>query len=131
MIVVDASAALAILLMEDDEAFHATTISEASVALISVSSVLECSMKVQRRHGAAGESSLSRFLEASSLQVCVIDLPQLTTARTAFGTYGKGMGHPAQLNFGDCFSYALAKTRDLPLLFKGRDFSQTDITIAT
>jgi ribonuclease VapC len=131
MIVVDASAALAIVLNEDDETFYATTISDASVALISVASVLECSMKVQRRHGKEGEVGLNHFLEAAKLQICEIDLAQLAAARAAFGTYGKGMGHRAQLNFGDCFSYALAKTRNFPLLFKGNDFSQTDIAIAT
>ena len=131
MIVVDASAALAIDLNEDDHTFYASSISNASIALISVSSVLECSMKVQRRHGEGGETSLNRFLEAAKLQVCEIDLAQLAAARTAFGPHGKGIGHRAQLNFGDCLSYALAKTRTLPLLFKGKDFPQTDIAVAT
>jgi ribonuclease VapC len=131
MIVVDASAVLAVLLREDDRDVFASALSNADHLLISVASVFECSMKVQSNSSPNQDEKVDDFLRDSGFEILPIGLIELATARTAFGTYGKGMGHPAQLNFGDCFSYALAKTRNLPLLFKGTDFSQTDIAIAT
>jgi ribonuclease VapC len=130
MIVVDASAILAILLEEDDGEQFAQSILSVSSSVISVSSVLECTIKMLREHSVAMDNRVDLFLSEANCSVVPIELDQLATARTAFGRYGKGMGHPAQLNFGDCFSYALATTRNLPLLFKGNDFSQTDIISA-
>jgi ribonuclease VapC len=130
MIVVDASAILAILLEEDDGEQFAQSILSVSSSVISVSSVLECTIKMLREHSVAMDNRVDLFLSEANCNVVPIDLDQLATARKAFGRYGKGMGHPAQLNFGDCFSYALATTRNLPLLFKGNDFSQTDIVSA-
>jgi ribonuclease VapC len=130
MIVVDASAVLAVLLREDDRDVFASALSNADHLIISVASVFECSMKVQRNSSPNQDGKVDEFLRDSGFEVLPIGLIELAVARQAFGQYGKRMGHPAQLNFGDCFSYALAKTRDLPLLFKGNDFSQTDIVAA-
>jgi ribonuclease VapC len=130
VIVVDSSSILAILLEEDDKELFLGAILRADKAFVSVASVLECSMKLQRRRGIGSDIELDNFLDASRCRACEVDFEQITTARAAFGRYGKGMGHPAKLNFGDCFAYALAKTRNLPLLFKGNDFSQTDIVSA-
>jgi ribonuclease VapC len=130
MIVVDASAILAILLEEDDGERFAQSIMSVSSSVISASSVLECTIKMLRDHSVAMDNRVDIFLSEANCNVVPIELDQLAVARHAFSRYGKGMGHPAQLNFGDCFSYALAKTRDLPLLFKGSDFSQTDIVSA-
>jgi ribonuclease VapC len=130
MIVLDASAILAILLEEDDGGQFAESILSFSSSVISASSVLECTIKLLRDHSVAMDNRVDLFLNEANCSIVPIELDQLATARTAFGRYGKGMGHPAQLNFGDCFSYALAKTRNLPLLFKGNDFSQTDILSA-
>jgi ribonuclease VapC len=130
MIVVDASAVLAVLLREDDRDVFASAFANAEHLFISVASVFECSMKVQRSSSPNQDEKVDEFLRDSGFEILPIGLIELATARTAFGRYGKGMGHPAQLNFGDCFSYALATTRNLPLLFKGNDFSQTDIVSA-
>jgi ribonuclease VapC len=130
MIVLDASAILAILLEEDDGGQFAECILSFSSSVISASSVLECTIKLLRDHSVAMDNRVDLFLNEANCSIVPIELDQLATARNAFGRYGKGMGHPAQLNFGDCFSYALAKTRNLPLLFKGNDFSQTDILSA-
>jgi ribonuclease VapC len=130
MIVVDSSSVLAILLEESDKSLFLDVILRAERAYMSVGSVLECSMKLQRRRGIGSDQEVDNFIDASRCLVTDIDSTQLMTARAAFGKYGKGIGHPAQLNFGDCFSYALAKTRNLPLLFKGNDFSLTDIAPA-
>ena len=67
------------------------------------------------------------FLDLAGITVVPITEDEAATALDAFSRYGKGMGHPAQLNLGDCFAYAVAKNRDVPLLFKGSDFSETDI----
>jgi ribonuclease VapC len=130
MIVVDASAVLAVLLREDDRDVFASVFSNADHLMISVASVFECSMKVQRNSSPNQDEKVDEFLRDSGFEILPIGLIELAVARTAFARYGKGMGHPARLNFGDCFSYALAKTRNLPLLFKGNDFSQTDIVAA-
>jgi ribonuclease VapC len=130
MIVVDASAVLAVLLQEDDRDVFACAMSNADQLIISVASVFECSMKIQRNTNPNQDEKLDDFLRDSGFDVVPIGLIELATARTAFGRFGKGMGHPAQLNFGDCFSYALATTRNLPLLFKGNDFSHTDVVSA-
>jgi ribonuclease VapC len=130
MIVVDASAILAILLEEDDGEQFAQSILSVSSSVISVSAVLECTIKMLREHSVAMDNRVDLFLSEANCNVVPIELDQLATARKAFRRYGKGMGHPAQLNFGDCFSYALATTRNLPLLFKGNDFSQTDVISA-
>jgi ribonuclease VapC len=130
MIVVDASAILAILREEPDFEVYACQIARSDQAEISVSSVLECSMKVQIEFGIYGETRLDALLAETRISTAVIDEAQLVVARSAFGRYGKGLGHPAKLNFGDCFSYALAKTRNAPLLYKGNDFIHTDIPSA-
>jgi ribonuclease VapC len=130
MIVVDASAVLAVLLREDDCDVFATAFANADHLIISAASVFECSMKVQRNSSPNQDEKVDDFLRDSGFEILPIGLIELAAARNAFGRYGKGMGHPAQLNFGDCFSYALATTRNLPLLFKGNDFSQTDIISA-
>jgi ribonuclease VapC len=130
MIVVDASAILAILRQEPDCEVYSDQIAGSDRAEISMSSVLECSMRVQVEFGVYGEARLDALLDETGIATIAIDEVQLAVARSAFGRYGKGIGHPARLNFGDCFSYALAKTRNLPLLFKGNDFIHTDIPSA-
>jgi ribonuclease VapC len=130
VIVVDTSAVLAIYLGEDDAARYAEAIERDDAPTMSTASVLECSIVVRARKAegdAAAEQWLDDFIQVSRIDVRDVDRPQLAIARTAHQTYGKGTGHGAALNFGDCFSYALAKSLDVPLLFKGADFSRTDI----
>ena len=81
------------------------------------------------RHGEDGQLNLDLYLARSRMEIVPFTEPQARLARDAFKRYGKGR-HPAQLNFGDCMAYALAKETGEELLFKGTDFSQTDISVA-
>jgi len=97
------------------------------VRLMSAASVLEAAIVVEARFGEAGGQALDALLSTAQISIVPVTVEQIATARQAYRSYGKGR-HPAALNFGDCFSYALAKTTGELLLFKGNDFSQTDIT---
>jgi ribonuclease VapC len=99
------------------------------VRLISAVSVLETGMIAEVRKGEAGALELDNFLLRGQVQTVPFDAEQAAIARKVFRRFGKGR-HPAGLNFGDCAAYALASTRGEPLLFKGLDFSRTDIARA-
>lgn len=86
-------------------------------------------MVIYGREGANGIGGLDNLLDVSGIDCVSVDRSLALAAREAFTRYGKGI-HPAGLNFGDCFSYALATTRDEPLLFTGTDFAQTDVKVA-
>jgi ribonuclease VapC len=124
--VLDTSALLAVLFDEPDRRAFTEAMEAADGCLLSAASFVETSMILESRHGAEGVRSLDRLLAAANIEIVTVDLRQAQAARDAFRQFGKGR-HPAGLNFGDCFSYALAKCRAEPLLFKGGDFSQTDI----
>ena len=126
--VFDTSALLAILFDEPERRAFTEAIEATEVRLLSAASFVEVSMILESRHGAEGVRALDRLLAAAKVEIIAVDLPQAHAAREAFRQFGKGR-HPAGLNFGDCFSYALAKGRSEPLLFKGGDFSQTDIPL--
>jgi ribonuclease VapC len=127
--VIDSSALIAILLNEPEAEQFKFAIDQASVRLISAGTVLEAAIVAQQRSGQAGTSELNRTLGRLPAQIVPFDLDQLVWARYALETYGRGR-HPAKLNFGDCFTYALAKSTGEPLLFKGSDFSLTDLKSA-
>jgi ribonuclease VapC len=93
-----------------------------------IASFVESSMILETRHGAEGVRALDRLLATAHIETVAVDLLQATAAREAFRQFGRGR-HPAGLNFADCFSYALAKCCAEPLLFKGGDFSKTDVLI--
>lgn len=124
--VADTSALLAILQYEPDAKKFATAIESDPVRLISAATVLEAAILMETRAGESGGRELDLLLHKASFQIVAVTKEQLEIGRLAFRTYGKGR-HPARLNFGDCFSYALSKTSGEPLLFKGDDFSQTDV----
>ncbi len=84
---------------------------------------------IETRFGYEGIRDLIFYLQTANIETAAFDASQAEAARQAYARYGKG-NHPAGLNFGDCFSYALAKIKDEPLLFKGEDFSKTDIVLA-
>jgi ribonuclease VapC len=129
MTVVDSSALVAILLGEPDADVLAATLAEARQPVISAPNWLEAMIVIQTRLGDSGVAALTQLLDAAVVRVEPVDV---ATAQIAFGAwrrFGKGR-HPAGLNFGDCFAYALASTLGVPLLFKGRDFAQTDIGAA-
>ena len=128
--VIDSSALLAILFQESDARMFAAAIEAESAPIISAASVVEVGAVLLSRRAKGARKDLADFLRESAVQVAAVDQNQTELALDAFEHYGKGRGHPAQLNFGDCFSYALAKATGKPLLFKGTDFSKTDVLAA-
>ncbi len=130
VIAVDTSAIVAIALNEPERAAFRAAILQADTALISTASVLETKLVL---HGRRGPRAVALAEDLFSLKLFEIVPPgaeDLDAAFRAFIVFGKGSGHPAALNYGDLFSYALAKVRGLPLLFKGNDFAETDIPAA-
>jgi ribonuclease VapC len=127
--VIDSSAIVAIAFDEPEAADFEARIAGDPIRLISAATVLEAAMVIETRFGAAGGSELDLWLYRASVEIVAVDADQADIARRAWRRFGKGR-HPAGLNYGDCFAYALAATRQEPLLFKGRDFSQTDIPAA-
>ena len=125
--VIDTSALVAILRDEPERKAFNRAIEAADTRVLSVASFLETSMVIDSRHGPDGVRDLDLFIAKADIDLVAVDADQAYVARAAFRSYGKGR-HPAGLNFGDCFAYALAKTSGEPLLFKGSDFPQTDVT---
>ncbi|HEX5044780.1 MAG TPA: type II toxin-antitoxin system VapC family toxin [Candidatus Polarisedimenticolaceae bacterium] len=124
--VIDTSALLAILQDEPERRTFNEAIEAAEVRVLSVANYVEVSIVIETRHGAEGVRELDRFVDRAGIDLVGVDVEQGKTARDAFSRFGKGR-HPAALNFGDCFAYALAVTLGQPLLFKGDDFSKTDL----
>jgi ribonuclease VapC len=128
--VIDTSALLAILLGEPEADEFSQAISRDSKRLVSSMSALEAAVVLYARKGRGGVLELDLLLHSAGAVVVSLDADQALLARTAYETYGKGH-HPAALNLGDCCSYALARSSGEPLLFKGNDFSRTDVAIAS
>lgn len=126
MIVVDSSALIAIVLNEPErEAFEAIVIVERGV--MSAVNVHESACVLRARLGEDGVALMWRLLAEFEIEIAPFDAAQARAAIAAYGRYGKGVDPNARLNLADCASYALAKTFDYPLLFKGADFSATDV----
>jgi ribonuclease VapC len=124
--VIDSSAIVAVLLNEENAARLAQAIEAGSQRLLSAANLLEASIVIESCKGEAGGRELDLLIYRAAIEIVAVDQDQAETARIAWRRFGKGR-HPAGLNYGDCFAYALAKSRGLPLLFQGDDFSQTDI----
>ena len=124
--VLDTSAILAILQAEPERRTFNEAIEAAESRSLSTASFVECSMILESRYGADGIRDLDLFIAKAQVSLVPVDEEQADLARRAFRKYGKGR-HPAGLNFGDCFSYALSQALNEALLFKGNDFSQTDV----
>jgi ribonuclease VapC len=129
MIVVDTSALIAILDREPDAALYAEAIAEADSPIISAATLLELHIVMLNRHGGRAGQLVDRLIQDAGFQIEHFTAQHLELARQAYARYGKGR-NSAGLNYGDCFSYALAKATGLPLLFKGEDFSKTDLLAA-
>ena len=125
MIVVDTSALIAILDREPDAALYAEAIAETDSPLISTATLLELHIVMLNRRGGRAGQLVDRLIQDAGFQIETFTAQHLELAREAYARYGKGR-NSAGLNYGDCFSYALAKATGLPLLFKGSDFSKTD-----
>lgn len=123
--IVDTSALVAILWDEPESAAMAGALAH-SPSRISTATLLETSLVLHHER----EAELAELLAATKTEIVAFDQTHLRLARTAHRTYGRSSGSAAKLNFGDCFSYALAKAYDEPLLFKGEDFTHTDVRAA-
>ena len=126
MMVVDASALAAIFFIEPDAPRFLRTLQETPYACMSAANFLEIAIVIDNRNEPEQMVDLDLFLAEAAVEVVPVTAGQARIARDAYRRFGKG-NHPAGLNFGDCFAYALAKERDLPLLFKGADFALTDL----
>ena len=124
--VVDTSALAAILFAEQDYEDLAERLEGAERLLLSAASLVELSMVVESRKGEEGARQIDLLLYRTQIEIVPVDAEQAEIAREAWRRFGKGR-HPAGLNYGDCFAYALAKKTGLPLLYKGDDFSLTDL----
>jgi len=127
--VIDTSALLAILLAEPEASVFVHSIAASPKRLVSALSALEAAIVIHSRKGPAGVRELDLLFHAASLTIVNFDSEQVQLARAAYEKFGKGH-HPAALNLGDCCSYALAVSAGESLLFKGNDFSQTDVMAA-
>jgi ribonuclease VapC len=124
--VIDSSALVAILFGEPEATGFVDAIAEAGPRLMSAANLLEAAIVVDNQIGPEAGRQLDRFVEQARIEVAPVTERHARIARQAYLDYGRG-NHPAKLNFGDCFAYALAKATGEPLLFKGDDFEQTDI----
>jgi ribonuclease VapC len=126
-VVLDTSALLAVLLGEPESDRFIDALADAEDPLISAATLVEASIVMQVRAGDDGVAHLDALLTAAAVRCVAVDRAQARLARDAFARFGKGRAS-AGLNFGDCFSYALAQAMARPLLFKRDDFGQTDVT---
>lgn len=124
----DTSALAAIFFGEPERQKFLQAIISSSTRLISAATLLETGMVVESRLGDAAGRELDLFLIRANFQIVALDADQAELARSAWRQFGKGR-HPAALNYGDCFSYALAKWTGEPLLAKGNDFRLTDVAV--
>lgn len=128
--VIDTSAIFAAITGESDSRAYRAAIKSASSPVISSVTLLETRIVLFARGGPSAIATLDELIDRAGIAVIPFDEPLAAAAFDAFKRYGKGQGHKAQLNIIDCAAYALAKSRNLPLLFKGGDFAATDIVSA-
>jgi len=128
--VIDTSALIAVLRQEPDAARYALAFERLESLTMSAGTLLEIGTVVLHKRGARRLPELYNLIAISRIEIASLTESHAREAIDAYSRFGKCTRHPAQLNFGDCFSYALAKSLDQPLLYKGDDFSQTDIRSA-
>ncbi|HUK25094.1 MAG TPA: type II toxin-antitoxin system VapC family toxin [Terriglobales bacterium] len=128
--VIDTSAIVAIFLAEPERKSFLEIILQSETRLISAANVVETGIVLEARRGEAAGPEFDLFLVRAGIEAVPVEIDQAELARSAWRKYGKGR-HPAALNFGDCFAYALAKFADEPLLAKGREFGLTDVKVYT
>lgn len=127
--IVDPSVLVAIITGESHAAVFARALSRASTIRLSAASFVELAVVIDGRRDPVLSGALDAYLTAAEIEVVPLTVQQARIAREAYQRFGRGSGHPARLNMGDCFSYALAHDLGEPLLFKGRDFALTDIEL--
>lgn len=128
--IVDASALLAVVFLEPERDRFLDMLGAAGELSMSVINFVEAGIKVDRDSDPRRAAMLDELASTFGIDIAPVSVEQGRLARQAHRSFGRGSGHPARLNFGDCFAYALAKARSEPLLFKGDDFSMTDIEAA-
>jgi len=129
-VIVDTSAIVALVLDEDDSPSIAAVLASADDVRMSAASWLEAAVVLDGRRNPATSRQFDDLVAAIGLTVEPVTAAQAAETRRAYRDFGRGSGHPARLNFGDCFAYALARTTGQPLLFKGDDFGHTDVVPA-
>ena len=127
--IIDTSALVSILDQEPEAERLAHAIATASERMLSAANLVETGIVMQVRRGDEAVRDLDLLLAKLKIEIIAVSAKQANLARKAFQRFGRGR-HPARLNFGDCFAYALAKDSGAPLLFKGEDFPKTDIAVA-
>ena len=128
--IVDTSALVAILRQEPEHSVFEKILDEAEQLRLSAASYLELAIVIDSRRDPALSREIDDLLDRFSIEVEPVTVEQASIAREAYRDYGRGSGHAANLNFGDCFSYALARAKREPILFKGDDFGHTDLRSA-
>ena len=128
--IVDTSALIAILRDEPDAMAYARAIANAAIRRISAATFVETAAVIDASRDPIASRRLDDLFREARFAIEPVTEAQARIAREAYRDFGRGSGHPARLNFGDCFAYALAKAMNEPLLFKGDDFTRTDITSA-
>jgi ribonuclease VapC len=129
-VIIDTSALIAILRAEDDASDMALAIERAQVRKVSAANYLETAVVIDASRDPIASRRFDELVDTAELRIEPVTHDQARIARDAYRDFGKGSGHKASLNFGDCFAYALARSTGEPLLFKGNDFGHTDITPA-
>ena len=125
--IVDTSALIAILRAEPDAATYASAIEQADTRSISAANYLEAAVVIDSARDPIASRRFDDLVHAAGLTIEPVTVDQIRIAHEAYRDFGRGSGHPARLNFGDCFAYALARAKGESLLFKGDDFGHTDI----
>ena len=126
--IIDTSALLAILRAEPDALEYAKAMADASIRRISAATYVEAAGIIDAGHDPVASRRFDELLREAQCVIEPVTEAQARIAREAYRDFGRGTSHPARLNFGDCFAYALAKALNEPLLFKGNDFKYTDVT---
>jgi ribonuclease VapC len=126
-VIIDTSAIIAILRDEPDAIAYARAIADATIRRVSAVNFVESAVVIDASRDPIATRRFDDFIREANISVEPVTIDQAQIARAAYRDFGKGSGHPARLNFGDCFAYALSKSLDEPLLFKGDDFAHTDI----
>jgi ribonuclease VapC len=127
-VILDTSALIAILLQEPEADAMVRAIAADEVRLVGAPTLVEASAVIHSRKGPGGEVALDALLERMDVRVIEMSVPAAKLARLAYARFGKGLGDPGVLNFGDCLSYGVAMAEREPLLFKGDDFGRTDVS---
>ena len=128
--IIDSSAVVAMLRREPEADDFSAAIMAAEPRLLSAASYLEIGIVIDGSRDELASQRVDQLIESLEIEIAPVTESQAKLARAAYRQFGKGSGHPAGLNFGDCFSYALAMESSAPLLFKGADFAATDVMAA-